>query len=120
MAPSMSLFHGWDQLPWPGNVRQLEHAISYTLIMGEPPNWLGRQGQAMPRPSEAFSQAEHPLSRWLGDGNENDRFRSALLKFESDLLRETIQRFPTRIKTAEWLGLTKQELHYRLKKNGLV
>ncbi len=93
------------QYHWPGNIRELEHAIERAIIMSE---------------AEALTEEDF---FFLKDSNENktllqDTFN--LEELEKVAIEKAIERYHGNItKAAKELGLTRASLYRRLNKHGL-
>ena len=89
-------------LPWPGNVRQLEHEMSRLVLL-----------------SGEGSVAREHLSAELGQSRTLSRLplRSALASFERDYLTRMLESHGgVRVATAAALGITRQALHAKMRR----
>jgi DNA-binding NtrC family response regulator len=91
---------------WPGNIRELQHAVERAVIMSES-NLL--------EPSDFFlSSAEEPQDDIIHNGNMN------LEETEKMLIRKVIDKHGGNIsKAAKELGLTRASLYRRIEKYGI-
>lgn len=112
---TLSYFNGYD---WPGNIRELEHAIEsamnilpndYALITAEyiPEHILQAASRGIPQKNLEVVAAEESLNNTL-QNVEDQMFRNALLANQGNIS-----------KTARSLGLSRQTLQYRLKRRGI-
>ncbi|MGV3538547.1 MAG: sigma-54-dependent transcriptional regulator [Rufibacter sp.] len=100
-----------EQHPWPGNIRELQHAVERAIIMAEG-NVLQPQdftfspmemGAVVQAPAAAFADSPLPLS-----------------EIERETIRRTIERNNGNIsKSAKELGITRTALYRRLNKHDI-
>lgn len=107
---TLEIFYAYD---WPGNVRELQHAIEHAMNI-------------LPDDAAVITPAyipEHILLKVNGrDGNvpDNSSWNSVRHDVECLILRKTLRENDGNIsKTARILGMSRQNLQYRLKKNGI-
>ncbi|MFW7343178.1 sigma 54-interacting transcriptional regulator [Pollutimonas sp. H1-120] len=107
-------------LPWPGNVRQLQHTIERAAIFSE-------------HDEISCGDCEVPLE--ISSGPESEEFaegfqyaaqselpdvRQAKSRVELDMIRDALQRFEgNKKKTAEYLGISRSHLYKKLAELGL-
>jgi transcriptional regulator with GAF, ATPase, and Fis domain len=99
------------QHEWPGNVRELENAIERALALAEGRDVL-----------EA-AQFEHLARRLLGEQavDAEDSLRSMLEVWEREIIRRMLVAHSWNIsRTAEALQISRQSLHGKIKRYGLV
>ncbi len=101
-----------ERYDWPGNVRELRNVIERALLLGSGPTLEAGDlalGRAAP-PAE-------PGPRRLALPPEGLRFDD----LERDLVSQAIERAGgNQTRAAELLGMTRDKLHYRLEKYGLL
>lgn len=92
-----------ETLPWPGNLRELAHAVERACILS-PREVLG------PREFGA-SDSERPVAQ----GNVS--LKESMEEYEKNLLRETLEHHEWRItETAESLGISRKNLWEKMKR----
>lgn len=95
-----------EKYHWPGNIRELQHAIERAVIMSDGSNLL---------PDDFFFLTHKPDS---ADDNTLDSFN--LDEVEKEVIQKAIDRNGGNIsKAAKELGLTRASLYRRLEKHGL-
>ncbi len=101
-----------ERYDWPGNVRELRNVIERAVLLGSAPA-LGADDIALGRASGPPEQGR----RLLVLPPEGLRFD----EIERDLVSQAIERTGgNQTKAAELLGMTRDKLHYRLEKYGLL
>jgi DNA-binding NtrC family response regulator len=100
--------------PWPGNVRELGNVIEHmTVLRG------GGDLDVDDLPASVRSTAAVAPSAEIPLGSDND-FRTAVDRFQSDLIRDALSRSRGNKKeAAEYLGLNRTTLIEKIKKLGL-
>lgn len=92
-----------ESLPWPGNLRELAHAVERACILS-PQEVLG------PREFGA-TETDPVVSR------ENASLKDLMEEYEKNLLRETLEHHEWRIaETAESLGISRKNLWEKMKR----
>jgi DNA-binding NtrC family response regulator len=92
---------------WPGNVRELEHEI-HRLVLTLPP--------ASPiLPEHLASHIRH-----RGDTPVDEPLDDILARVEMALIRERLDRFPTKADAARSLGITREGLYAKLRRLGIA
>ncbi|PLC52046.1 sigma-54-dependent Fis family transcriptional regulator [Pollutimonas nitritireducens] len=111
-----------QSLPWPGNVRQLQHTIERAAIFSEQ-NEISCEDCEVPREvgsgadleelSESFGETARSASGFsLG---EPVGVRQAKSRVELDMIREALQRFDgNKKKAAEYLGISRSHLYKKI------
>jgi DNA-binding NtrC family response regulator len=90
---------------WPGNIRELQHAIERAVIMSE---------EDTLSPEDFFFLANNPSSNDIQVDNYN------LEEIEKNIIQKAINKHNGNIsKAAKELGLTRASLYRRLEKHGL-
>ena len=107
---------------WPGNARELRSVVNYALNMTDTdvinPSDLP--------PYLLISDAKASLNqRICPRGHESDGtahgfiYRDVIDAFEKDLFEVILQRYPSRTKAMQALGLSRRSFYLKLKKHGL-
>jgi two-component system response regulator HydG len=91
---------------WPGNVRELEHEI-HRLVLTLPSNALILAEHLAPRIRSHGGEASEPLDEMLA-------------RVEIALIRDRLERFPTKADAARSLGITREGLYAKLKRLGMA
>jgi transcriptional regulator with PAS, ATPase and Fis domain len=91
---------------WPGNVRELEHEI-HRLVLTLPSNALILAQHLAPRIRSHGGEASEPLDEMLA-------------RVEIALIRDRLERFPTKADAARSLGITREGLYAKLKRLGMA
>lgn len=95
--------------PYPGNVRELKHAIQHATILAR-----GQEIQAHHLPSE-FRGSSQPASR-----GHIEPLALALAQFEKEYIERTLtEAGGERQRAAELLGITRKNLWEKMVKHGL-
>jgi len=99
---------------WPGNVRELENEMLRALALAEPGERLSA--------SQLSHRLLHPRQDRLGPGTTgSDSLRSRVAGFERIVIREVLDKHQgQRTATARALGLTREGLHKKMKRLGIV
>lgn len=91
--------------PWPGNIRELQHAIERAIIMTD---------------SKTLQEEDFPFGRSLSNAGNNDADTLNLDDVEKAAIAKALQLHGGNIsKAAEELGLTRASLYRRMEKYGL-
>lgn len=105
------LYKALESYSWPGNVRQLENCIERAVIMK-------RQGQLNADDIHLPKDEAHESQGLQLDTNVP--LQTAMNKLEESLIMQTLENCSWNYsKAAEALGVTRQNLHYKLKKYGI-
>ena len=103
---SASTLRRLEKHSWPGNIRELQHAVERAVIMSE--------GQTLEPHDFFMSQGEEE------NGAMNDPGSYNLEETERILIRKVIDKHGGNIsKAARELGLTRASLYRRIEKHGL-
>jgi two-component system, NtrC family, response regulator AtoC len=96
---------------WPGNVRELRNVIERAVLLG-----AGAEVTAEDLVVGRFASAEGGPGRLLVLGDEGIRFE----ELEKDLVRQALERTRgNQTRAGELLGMTRDQVHYRIEKFGL-
>lgn len=91
--------------PWPGNIRELQHAIERAIIMTD---------------SKTLQEEDFPFGRSISNAGNNDADTLNLDDVEKAAIAKALQLHGGNIsKAAEELGLTRASLYRRMEKYGL-
>ena len=91
---------------WPGNIRELQHALERAIIMCD--------GHELDAPDFFFVAPHHELKQEVVNNTTN------LNKIEKEVIRKVLQRHEGNIsKAAKELGLTRATLYRRMEKYDL-
>ena len=107
--------------PWPGNVRQLEHAVERAMILGQGESlWIDPPESADLDGAEvAASRPELPSP--LALPAEGLELPDALQRYERDLIVAALQACEgVQAKAARMLGVSRSNLNYRIQKLGIT
>jgi arginine utilization regulatory protein len=100
------------QHSWPGNIRELEHAIEYAMNVVES-DATTIELQHLQLNLSRKSRGSLPDYRKYGEQD----LKTVMLKVESDIIHTALEKNGGNIsKTAKELGISRQHLQYRLKK----
>jgi DNA-binding NtrC family response regulator len=109
-----------QSLPWPGNVRQLQHTIERAAIFSEHDEIscadceVPLEMSSGPDTEEASDGIQYTARSELPD------VRQAKSRVELDMIRDALQRFEgNKKKTAEYLGISRSHLYKKLAELGL-
>ncbi|HYA41917.1 MAG TPA: sigma 54-interacting transcriptional regulator [Syntrophobacteraceae bacterium] len=116
---TMNIFYAHD---WPGNARELRSVVHYALNMtdtevinpGDLPPYLLL--------SDAKASLNHRICSKAHESNGSRRgfiYRDVIDAFEKDLIEVILQRYRSRTKAMEALGLSRRSFYLKLKKHGL-
>jgi DNA-binding NtrC family response regulator len=95
-----------EKYPWPGNIRELQHAIERAVIMSDSDQLT---------PDDFFFLSQKPESR-----NEQVQDSYNLDEVEKNVIQRAVNKHNGNIsKAAKELGLTRASLYRRLEKHGL-
>ena len=111
-----------QSLPWPGNVRQLQHTIERAAIFSEQ-NEISCEDCEVPREAgsgadlddmnDSFRDTARPTGTFVA--GEAAGVHQAKSRVELDMIREALQRFEgNKKKAAEYLGISRSHLYKRL------
>jgi Nif-specific regulatory protein len=96
---------------WPGNVRELENAMEWALAFQD------ENGVINADSLERFFHSPSPSPATVEDGS----LREMMESFESRVVRDALARNANNVSaTAKALGLSRQMLHEKIKKYGIV
>jgi DNA-binding NtrC family response regulator len=99
-----------ENYDWPGNIRQLENCIERAVIMK-------RSGELEPSDLKLPDKDEDKFSREL---DVEVPLQDTMNKIEENLIRQALDSAGWNYsKAASLLGVTRQNLHYKLKKYGI-
>lgn len=97
--------------PWPGNVRELENEIQRLIAFSHD----GTVGAA---------QVSKRIRAWASERDHKDRagsLRERVASFEKEIIHETLVRYAwNKSESARHLGLTRQGLHRKVRKLGIL
>lgn len=97
---------------WPGNVRELENVVERLIALADGP-LLGREVVSQAIGQGSFSSAS-------GKPINNENLKVVLETYESELIQAALKQADgNQNQAAKKLNLTRQALHYKLKKYGL-
>jgi two-component system, NtrC family, response regulator AtoC len=97
---------------WPGNVRELRNVIERAILLGITPT-LSIDDIVLGRPVQAPAGGKHAIT--LPQGGID------LAELDRDLVVQALERAQgNQTKAAELLGLTRDKIHYRMQKYGLL
>jgi arginine utilization regulatory protein len=112
-AATLELFHAYD---WPGNVRELQHAIEHAMNMVLDEDSLIAPAH-IPEHIIVKVNGETPKEGVAGDTTSLDNI---LDEVESRVLKNSLKEHGSNIaKTARALGISRQNLQYRIKRHGI-
>jgi len=98
---------------WPGNVRELENEMLRALALADPGDWIG-----------AADLSEHiarPSTVELHELSSGESLHARLARIEAQLIREALaQNENNRTATARKLGVTREGLHKKMKRLGVL
>jgi transcriptional regulator with PAS, ATPase and Fis domain len=108
---------------WPGNARELRSVVHYALNMTDSdlinPNDLPHY--------LLLSEGRAALNKWLPPvGHESEEvrrgyvYRDVMDAFEKDLIEAILNRYPSRTKAMQVLGLSRRSFYLKLKKHGIL
>jgi two-component system response regulator PilR (NtrC family) len=101
---------------WPGNVRQLEHAVEHAVAVSAPEDRTVRAGSL---PAEVVA-GPAPLGGQAGIGAEGIDFEHELAAVEKRYLLEGLRMAGgVRTRAAEWLHMSYRSFRHYAKKHGL-
>lgn len=102
----------FTEYPWPGNIRELENAIERAVVLTS-----GREITLNDLPSDFQSDIAAPLERI---GLVLPAQGVSLREIEKEMFREALKRNNwNRSRAAQYLGVTRDTLNYRIRKYGL-
>ncbi|HEY9070293.1 MAG TPA: sigma-54 dependent transcriptional regulator [Candidatus Ozemobacteraceae bacterium] len=111
LEPSEAALAKLARYAWPGNVRELENVIERAVILKRQGKELLPDDLPLPEPGIGSGTAAIPPGVQLDEARE---------RLEVDLIRRALEASGYNYsQAAERLGLTRQNLHYKLKKYGL-
>ena len=106
---ALNVFKSYD---WPGNVRELENVIERLIALAEHPEIDADTAQKAIQTGHFSSEPSKPII-------END-LKGILETYEAELIKQAIQETKgNQNQAAKKLNLTRQALHYKIKKYGL-
>ncbi len=113
---SKDIFNIFYNYRWPGNIRELRHAIEYSMNMVENSDKFITAKHIPPYLLEIYNKHTHIHSNSYSDIKTND-FKNSMLNFERNLLTKTLIENNYNIsKSAKQLNISRQHLHKRIKK----
>lgn len=102
---SSSALEKLEQYPWPGNIRELQHAIERAVILGEGP---------ILKPDDFLLTSHKPADTLYEAPTHN------LEELEKETIKQVVRKYNGNItKAARELGLTRTSLYRRLEKYGI-
>ena len=109
---SPSVLERFVEYPWPGNIRELANAIERLVVLTS-----GKEVEVKDLPASFQSKDATPLERI---GLVLPSRGVSLREIEKELFREALKRNNgNRSRAAEYLGITRDVMNYRLRKYGL-
>jgi len=108
------------QHDWPGNIRELEHIIegSMNLIEDEEMITTSHIPTRFYELTKNECSIQPPLARW--ESNQSKTLKNTMKDMEKEYIIEILSEHNGNIsQAAKYLGLSRQNLQYRLKKYGL-
>jgi two-component system response regulator FlrC len=113
------------QYPWPGNVRELENVIQRALIIADGgalrAEHLGFDLQA-PLTRGSVTHSSHAYTSLI-ESESRDSLMGRRSQSEAELIREALQKTPTKMAAAARLGISERTLRYklaRMREHGLM
>lgn len=112
-----------EEFPWPGNVRQLKHALENSLVLLDgdvlaaselvlPPPWPAEPAAPDPAPPD-------PTAPVFREGT-NPGFKKRVAAFEREILQDVLRRTGgNKAQAARLLGLDENQIHYLCRKHGM-
>jgi DNA-binding NtrC family response regulator len=94
------------QYHWPGNVRELEHEVHRLVLTLPPRTRIGPEHLATRIRHHGAAPADEPLD-------------DVLARVETALIRDRLDRFPTKADAARSLGITREGLYAKLRRLGM-
>jgi DNA-binding NtrC family response regulator len=119
MRPSWTFTEGAIQClsdyAWPGNIRELQNVISYSVTMTD-----GPELDVGDLPERLRAGAPSMLTAAEAGVSSNGNFYSQVLEFEAKLLKSALARpYRSMSELAEQLGMDRSHLYTKLKQHGL-
>lgn len=106
---SRTALHKLEQHPWPGNIRELQHAVERAVILADGPVLEPDDFRLEAPTSSPASRPESSVDEAL-----------KLEEMERELIRKALERNQGNVsQTARDLGITRTALYRRLEKHGL-
>jgi len=100
-----------EAYPWPGNRKELNYAVDYAMSRGKGP-------EILPEDLPAFLTDNSVAADIPDEDFVPEDLKKAVEQFEQTYIRKTMNHYKGNIsKSAEALGLKRQSLQYRLRKN---
>lgn len=100
-----------EAYPWPGNRKELNYVVDYAMSRGKGP-------EILPEDLPAFLTDNSVAADIPDEDFVPEDLKKAVEKFEQTYIRKTMNHYKGNIsKSAEALGLKRQSLQYRLRKN---
>ncbi|MEI4802289.1 sigma-54 interaction domain-containing protein [Bacillus sp. NPDC077411] len=115
-----SVINFFYQHDWPGNIRELEHIIEGSMNLIEDEDVITTSH--IPTRFYELTKNEFPihppLARW--ENNQSKTLKNTIKEMEKEYIIEILSEHNGNIsQAAKYLGLSRQNLQYRLKKYGL-
>jgi DNA-binding NtrC family response regulator len=102
-----------DSYSWPGNVRELRNVIERAVLLGSGPV-LGVEDVIMGRSTPVAAEAGKKLFSLPAKGFKFD-------ELEKDIVLQALERTAwNQTRAGELLGMTRDQIHYRMEKFGLL
>jgi len=109
---SDDFFNALLEYDWPGNIRQLENCIERAVI-------LKRSGE-LSSSDLSLPDDRHDFSDETGDSDDGLPLNTTINRMEENIILQAIEAAGWNYsKAAATLGVTRQNLHYKLKKYGI-
>ena len=102
-----------ESYEWPGNVRELKNVIERAVLLGAGPV-ISAEDLTLGRTSAAAPEKDKKLFSLPAKGFKFD-------ELEKDIVLQALERTAwNQTKAGEMLGMTRDQIHYRMEKFGLL
>lgn len=106
----------FEKYSWPGNVRELQHTIEHAMNIVEPDNNL-----LFPNHLPQYLHKKMDSNFYESVIPESSDLKETLLSVEKEIIIKTLNKNNGNISgAARQLNMTRQRLHYRMKKMGIL